>query len=60
MMVRQTEDEVLKAKRAEAAKHNPTLKEMLKCFACDDDFLTYMQGMVDSYMMHECKLARNP
>jgi len=61
--MRPTEEELLKANRAMAAKHNPTLEKLINDYveaSGDTEFLAYMQDVVDGYMMHECKLGRLP
>lgn len=62
-MPRMTDEERLKHNREEASRFNPTLQRVLRVYyneTKDEEFMDYMQGMVDAYMMHECKLGRLP
>lgn len=53
----------LEQKRAEAKKLLPTLSKVVNAYfqeTKDQEFLDFMQDMIDAYMMHECKLGRSP
>ena len=55
------EKEMLEKKRATARKNNPRLAKIVEAYyqeTKDQEFLDYMQIMVDRYMMHECKRGR--
>ena len=54
-------DLIIEKKRAAARANNPKLESIINTYFVetkDQEFLDYMQDMIDGYMMHECKLGR--